>query len=228
MVESSAGKEDSANPLPPSLVPREKDARESDQTSSPRGLDEPGRADESSGLSDEVLFHRGDKESLGILINRYQKTLYGLLVHVTGGDESLAEDLFQEAFVRAVRGAKTFDRNRSFKSWITAIALNLVRDDVRKRKLRGEVPLGEGGPEEQAAVGDQPGELAEHRDEVERVHAALSGLTEKEREVVLLHFYQGLTLSEAAEVLSVPLGTVKSRLHGALVRLKGLLRSERP
>jgi RNA polymerase sigma-70 factor (ECF subfamily) len=180
------------------------------------------------GTSDEELFKRGDKESLSLLVNRYQKTLYGLLVHVTGGDGSLAEDLFQEAFVRAVKGAKTFDANRSFRSWITAIALNLVRDEVRKRKLRGEVPLGEGGTEEQAAAGNLPTESAEHRDEVLRVRRALADLTEKEREIVLLHFYQGLTLGEASEVLSVPLGTVKSRLHGALVRLKGLLRSERP
>jgi len=192
--------------------------------SAPDRLEQAGT---SSKLSDEALFLRGDKESLEVLVNRYQQTLYGLLVHVTG-DASLAEDLFQEAFVRAVRGAKTFDRNRSFKSWVTAIALNLVRDEVRKRKLRGEIPLGEGGPEEQAAAGDQPRESAERQDEVARVRGALFELTEKEREIVLLHFYQGLTLGEAAEVLNVPLGTAKSRLHGALVRLKGLLRSEWP
>lgn len=227
-MESSTEKEDSANPLPPSRVPtKEKAAQESVQPADDSGSNGQGRPKESLGLSDEALFLSGDKESLGVLVTRYQQTLYGLLVHVTGGDGSLAEDLFQEAFVRAVRGAKTFDRNRSFRSWITAIALNLVRDEVRKRKLRGEIPL-EGGAEEQAAVGDQPPESAEQKDEAARIQVALSELTDKEKEIVLLHFYQSLTLGEAAEVLNVPLGTVKSRLHGALVRLKGLLRSERP
>lgn len=229
MVESSAEKQDSANPFPPSRVPtKEKVAQEPVQPGVESGLSGQGGVKENPGTSDEALFLLGDRESLGILVTRYQQTLYGLLVHVTGGDGSLAEDLFQEAFVRAVRGAKTFDRNRSFRSWITAIALNLVRDEVRKRKLRGEIPLGEGGPEEQAAVGDLPRDSVEQKDEVARIHSALSELTDKEREIVLLHFYQGLTLGEASEVLNVPLGTVKSRLHGALVRLKGLLRSERP
>lgn len=225
MVESSTEKEDSANPPPSSRVPT---TEQTSQSARPEGSGKTRRQEDQDGPSDEQLFMNGSKESLGVLVNRYQKTLYGLLVHVTGGDGSLAEDLFQEAFVRAVKGAKTFDANRSFRSWITAIALNLVRDEVRKRKLRGEVPLGEGGAEEQAAAGDLATESAEHRDEVSRVRRALADLTEKEREIVLLHFYQGLTLGEASEVLNVPLGTVKSRLHGALVRLKGLLRSERP
>lgn len=226
-MESSAEKEDAANPSPPSRVPiEEKAVRDSAQTGVERRPEGQG-AQEKQVPSDEALFFQGDKQSLEILVTRYQQTLYGLLVHVTGGDSSLAEDLFQEAFVRAVKGAKTFDRNRSFKSWITAIALNLVRDEVRKRKLRGEIPLGEGGQEEQATDRDLPARSVERKDEVARVRGALSELTEKEREIVLLHFYQGLTLGEASEVLNVPLGTVKSRLHGALVRLKGLLRSER-
>lgn len=228
MVEPDTENKDSANPSRPSSVPITERAPQAPEGSLHKGPAPRKNQEVMAVPSDEELFKRGDRESLSILVTRYQQTLYGLLVHVTSGDGSLAEDLFQEAFVRAVRGAKTFDASRSFKSWITAIALNLVRDEVRKRKLRGEVPLGEGGSDEHAAEGILPTEAAEHWDEVFRVRKALEDLTEKEREVVLLHFYQGHTLGEVSEILSVPLGTVKSRLHGALVRLKGLLRSERP
>jgi len=177
-------------------------------------------------VTDEELFRRGDRESLATLVRRYQAGLFSLLVHMTGGDASLADDLFQETFVRAVRAAKTFDVNRSFRTWVTAIALNLVRDEVRKRKSRGEVTLTEDHAEgrSSAAAPEHPSASLEQRDEAVRVRRALARLTDKEREIVLLHFYEGLTLVEAAEVLTVPVGTAKSRLHGALARLKTLLR----
>jgi RNA polymerase sigma-70 factor (ECF subfamily) len=186
----------------------------------------PLQADVLEEVSDEELFRRGDRESLAVLVRRHQTTLFNLLVHVTGGDSSLADDLFQETFVRAVRGAKTFDSTKSFRAWLTAIALNLVRDEVRKRKSRSEVALNEEQTEERAnpVAPDLPLVSMEQMDEAQRVRGALVQLTDKEREVVLLHFYEGLTLVEAADVLNVPIGTAKSRLHGALVRLKALLR----
>ena len=181
-------------------------------------------------LCDEDLFLRvraGDRESLAILVGRYEARLFALLVRMTGGDTHRADDLFQETFLRAVRAAATFNGSRRFRPWLTTIAVNLVRDEARKRKLHGEVGLESPDADLRrslpAAPGETPEESATRGDEAAKVNRALAGLSEKEREVVLLHFYDGLTLAEAAQALEIPLGTIKSRLHGALVRLRELL-----
>jgi RNA polymerase sigma-70 factor (ECF subfamily) len=184
--------------------------------------------------TDERLFQRaigGDREALGVLVRRYEKGLFALLVRLTGGDRHRADDIFQETFLHAMRAAATFKPQKQFKPWLMAIAVNLVRDDARKRKCHGEVTLD--GP----AAGDErvrtpeiadhedgPAEAAVRHDEEAQVHAAIARLTPLEREVVLLHFFNNLTLVETAEALSVPLGTIKSRLHAALTRLSGALR----
>ena len=182
--------------------------------------------------ADEKLFELaigGDRDALGELIGRYEKTLFGLLLRLTSGDQHRADDLFQETFLHAMRAGRTFDRKLQFKPWVTAIAVNLVRDDARKRKVRGEVGLDAATDAERSSIpepvaaGESPGESAERRDEELVVQRALHGLTDLEREVVLLHFYDSMTLVETAKVLEVPLGTIKSRLHAALTRLNGIL-----
>ena len=186
--------------------------------------------------SDEDLFLRvagGEREGLEELIGRYERGLFALLCRLTGGDTQRADDLFQETFLRAIRARKTFEAGKRFRPWLTTIAVNLVRDDARKRQSSLEVSLDAqvGGGQKRPAPPAKlscPEEAAERGDEAARIGRALERLTEKEREVVLLHFYDALTLAQTAEVLAVPLGTVKSRLHGALARLKVLLdRSDR-
>jgi len=188
----------------------------------------PAAVEVADGPSDEDLFLRvrnGDKVCLGQLVKRYERGLFALLARMTG-DVHRADDLFQETFLRAVRSAATFEAGKRFRPWLTAIAVNLVRDDGRKRKLRGEVSLeGADAAADGSAVDPDatPAERAEHKDEAQRIRGALDRLTAKEREVVLLHFYDGMTLTAVAEALVIPVGTVKSRLHGALVRLKAVL-----
>lgn len=186
--------------------------------------------------SDERLFSRaalGDRSALGELIGRYEDFLYGLLLRMTGGDTHRAEDFFQDAFLHAMKAAGTFDAKKAFKPWIAAIALNVVRDDARKRKVRSEVALENGRGEdlrllpELADLNEGPSECAERRDEEHMIGQALGRLTDLEREVILLHFYNGMTLQETAESLSAPVGTVKSRLHAALTRLSGILERSR-
>ena len=190
---------------------------------------------EQAAPTDEALFERalrGDREALGQLVTNYERGLYNLLVRLTNGDAHRADDLFQETFLHALKFGHTFDRKMVFKPWVTAIAVNLVRDEARRRKVRGEVPL-EGGMDEReyeracTAADENPGVAAERRDEERQVQRALMRLTLLEREVVMLHFYQDLTLAETASALGVALGTVKSRLHAALTRLSGILGRER-
>lgn len=185
-------------------------------------------------MSDETLFSKasqGDRGALGELIGRYQDFLFGLLVRLAGGDEHRAEDFFQDTFLNAMRASATFDSKKAFKPWITAIAVNLVRDDARKRKVRSEVTLdgstGDGENEREkldpVSAHEDPGAAAERRDEEAKIRRALERLTALEREVVLLHFYNSMTLQETASALGAPLGTIKSRLHAALTRLNGML-----
>jgi RNA polymerase sigma-70 factor (ECF subfamily) len=189
---------------------------------------------ESRVATDEALFERaakGDRNALGELIGRYQDFLFGLLFRLAGGDEHRAEDFFQDTFLNAMRASATFDAKKAFKPWITAIAVNLVRDDARKRKVRSEITLDnqradtehEGQRIDPVALSEDPGAAAERRDEEEKVRRALDRLTALEREVVLLHFFNDMTLQETATTLSAPLGTIKSRLHAALTRLNGML-----
>jgi RNA polymerase sigma-70 factor (ECF subfamily) len=180
-------------------------------------------------MTDEELFQRvvtGQREYLGVLVERYENSLFSLLVHMTGGDRSHADDLFQETFLRAVQSGASFDPTKRFKAWISTIAVNLVRDDARRKKRRSEVHHDddeERGPKTLPAKGEGPEAQALRNDEARKIKRILQELTEKEREVVLLHFYEDMTLVETAEALAIPVGTVKSRLHGALTRLKGLL-----
>lgn len=198
-----------------------------------RSVVRPAKGVEKPELADEALFEKslgGDREALGQLISRYEKSLFGLLVKMSNGDRHRADDFFQETFLHAMRAAGTFNQKMNFKPWITAIAVNLIRDDARKRKVRGEVTLDRSSSDDDAprvaepvSGGENPGEIAERRDEENYLRRALQNLTQLEREVVLLHFYNGMTLAESALTLGVPLGTVKSRLHAALTRLNGLL-----
>jgi RNA polymerase sigma-70 factor (ECF subfamily) len=168
------------------------------------------------------------------LIKRHEASLYGLLARLTQGDSHRAEDIFQETFLNAMRRAETFNKAMRFKPWITAIAVNLVRDDARRRKTRGEVALDGGSEDEERPAfnpvtpDEGPGNTAERRDDERLIREGLKRLTEVEREVVLLHFYNSMTLQEAADVLDIPLGTVKSRLHAALTRLSEILKRFKP
>jgi RNA polymerase sigma-70 factor (ECF subfamily) len=183
--------------------------------------------------TDEALFEaagRGDREALGALIERHEKPLFALLVRLAGGDTHRAEDIFQDTFLHAMRAAETFKPRMSFKPWLTAIAVNLVRDDARRRRVRSEVAL-DGSVEDEGQFrlaepvsgGEGPGQRAERHDQEDQVRRALGRLTELEREVVLLHFFDGMTLTDSATALEVPVGTVKSRLHAALKRLSRAL-----
>jgi RNA polymerase sigma-70 factor (ECF subfamily) len=188
------------------------------------------------GVTDEKLFelaNKGDRDALGTLIRRYEKPLFGLLARMTQGDHHRADDLFQDTFLHAMKAGATFNSQRKFKPWVTAIAVNLVRDDARKRRLRGETTLDGVAPDgdrprhpEPVSAGATPLEAAERLDDENDVNKAVRRLTDLEREVVLLHFFNGLTLLECSEILKIPLGTAKSRLHAALTRLSGMLRKK--
>jgi RNA polymerase sigma-70 factor (ECF subfamily) len=167
--------------------------------------------------SDEALMRRlqaGETPALGELFSRYRSRLYGFLVRRVG--DSNADDLFQETWLRVVRGKERFDPDRRFSTWLFQIANNLCRDSGRRRAVKGkaEDAMREAGRADPRAR--EPSlDLRLH------VRRRIAELPERLQEVLLLRYFEQMTEGEIAEVVGIPTGTVKSRLHAAIHGLRG-------
>jgi RNA polymerase sigma-70 factor (ECF subfamily) len=173
-------------------------------------------------LSDEALpalVARGDEAALAELYDRFGRIAYGLALRIVR-DAALAEDAVQEAFLGAWRTAASFDPGRGKAStWLLTLVHRRAVDVVRREERRRADPL-DADPQ---AGGDSTDEAAEVREQRRRVQAALAQLPPDQRQALELAYYGGLSQSELAERLGVPLGTVKSRMFVALSRLRELL-----
>ena len=180
--------------------------------------------------TDEALAHsvqQGNMQDLQTLVERYHGPLLGYLYRLTSGDEALAQDLVQEAFLRVLHSIAQYQYPRRFKPWLYAIATNLGRDHYKSLATRRSVPMNEAVLEQpDSRQRSLPEAVALARDEALAVQAALLDLPEHQREAVVLRYYQELSLNEIAEVLNVPVGTVKSRLSLGLQRLREHLQEE--
>jgi RNA polymerase sigma-70 factor (ECF subfamily) len=166
----------------------------------------------------------GDREAAAILVRRYQRRVFGLALSVLG-DAGLAEDVAQEAFVRAWRHAEAFDPGRgSAAGWLLTITRNLAIDARRAQRARPVVPV------EAIETGllDEPGpdDLAVRAEDVRRVHAALGGLTVGQRRAVVLAAFGGRTAREIGEIDGIPLGTAKTRIRDGLANVRRALRMD--
>ncbi len=156
---------------------------------------------------------RGDDAALAELLARYRARLFAFLTRRSGPD---AEDLFQETWLRVVRARDRFDPSRRFSTWLYQIANNLCRDRGRRRAVEA------GWRESVAEPARQERSLeAPPLDLALDMHRRLAALPDRLREVLLLRYYHQLTEPEIAEVVGIPRGTVKSRLHHAVRALRG-------
>jgi len=174
-------------------------------------------------VSDGDLIQRagaGDRAALETLYSRYARSVYGLALRRLG-DRGRAEDAVQETFVSIWRAAKTYRPERGPGApWLYAVARNAIVDRSRARNEPAvEVP-------EEASDEAGPPEAAEQSWLQWRVHRALEELPENEREVIALAYWSGLSQSEVADRLGIPLGTVKTRTRAGLQRLATLLEGE--
>ena len=173
-------------------------------------------------LSDEALMiqvQKGQSEALGPLIFRYEKRLFGLAMRILG-NAAAAEDTFQETFLRVYQKRLSYRPGSPFRPWVYRICLNLCRDLCRSRQRRPQSELSQELRDPQLG----PQEKAEQSLLAARVAEAVAELPEKQREVFLLSFYQQLSQAEVAEILEIPIGTVKSRLFHASRTLADKLR----
>ena len=162
----------------------------------------------------------GDRDAFEVLYRRYSRPVFGLALRRLG-DRGRAEDAVQETFASIWRAARSYKPERGPGApWLYAVARNAITDRGRARtEPPTEVP-------EQASSEPGPAERAESKWTAWRVHRALEGLSPNERTVVELAYWSGLSQSEIAEFLNIPLGTVKTRTRAALHRLAGLLEEE--
>lgn len=177
------------------------------------------------GRSDEQLVEAclgGEVAAFDILVDRWQRKIRGAVYRVVRSEEE-AQDICQEAFLKAYRGLSSFKGEARFSSWLYQIAINLSRDRLRRRKTRNWVSLDDldeappPGSPRVPAEGERWVQALEIREQLAR---AVAALPEEQREAVILKEYQGLTFPEIAEIQGVPVSTVKTRLYRGLSVLR--------
>jgi len=179
-------------------------------------------------VSDEQLvlrYTQGDAVAFETLVGRYRRELYHFLARFLG-DAALADDVFQETFLQVHLSAGGFDVTRRLKPWLFTIAANKARDALRSRSRRFAAEL-----DAEVAAGDDaatrfvdlmpgdippPGETIENRETAATVRTMVLQMPPHLRSVLLLCYFHELPYKDVAQVLGVPLGTVKSRLHVAV------------
>ncbi len=137
------------------------------------------------------------------------------------GDIQIAEDIFQEVFLKAYQGFADFQEKSSVKTWLIRIAINSCKDYLKSAWKRRVTPMDEAT--EQSLRSPDAYEQVEQEADAEKVREAVFSLPEQYREVIVCFFYQELSLEETAQALHIPVGTVKSRLSRAKEKLKVVL-----
>ena len=183
--------------------------------------------------ADEELLMRyregGDRDAFAQLVRRYEREMFNYLRRFLGSAE-MAEDAFQTTFLQVHLKCDQFQSGRRFRPWLYTIATHQAIDHQRRNKRHRLVSLdrsGTGVGEDDLGrlinlmASNEPGPLKQLHEGERRnwVREQLGELSEQLRSVVILVYYQGLKYREAAEVLSIPVGTVKSRLHSAILKL---------
>ena len=175
---------------------------------------------------------QGDERAARELIVRFEKPVFSLIYRMVR-DRELAEDLAQETFVRTLNNLKRYDPSYKFSSWLFKIGYNLTIDHLRKKEL--DVVSIEGAPDavtadQQAATritlqtsDERPDELLEARSIGNEIEAAIDRLRPEYRTAILLRHVEGYAYDEIADVMDVPLGTVKTYIHRARNELKETL-----
>ena len=178
-----------------------------------------------------ALATAGDGGGVAALYDRYARAVYSLALRIVRIDAE-AEDVVQDVFAQVFRQAGRYDAARgTVVGWLMTITRTRAIDHVRARQRRGD-GLGHRASEAEAANLPDPGASQESQaltaEQIERVRRALDGLSTEQRHAIELAYYEGLSQSEIAERLAEPLGTIKSRIRTAMMRLRDALEADAP
>jgi len=181
-------------------------------------------------ISDEDLiekFQRGDLYAYELIVKRYKDQLLNFVYRFLHNQEE-AEDVVQETFLRVYRNRHAYQRVAKFSTWIYTIAGNLARTELRRRHRRRFFSLSSFGAEDKEyEISDEMLSPERHTNTVlseEIIQREINKLSAKFREVVILRDIQELSYEEISKIIRVPIGTVKSRVNRARLRLQGRLK----
>jgi len=194
-------------------------------------------------LSDAELLSRaaaGDEGAFREIVNRYKNGLYAFLRNFLNRYD-LVEDVFQETLLQLYTSQASFDTSRPLRPWLFTIAANKAKDALRKMQRTAAIPIGAmTGPEEMSfndalnvltATEVRPYEQLQTDETAESVRRIIADMPENLREILILAYFNKFSYKQMAQVLSIPIGTVKSRLHTAVGRFakewKAALRSKK-
>jgi RNA polymerase sigma-70 factor (ECF subfamily) len=165
----------------------------------------------------------GDDGAFGVIVETYRDRLFGLALGIVR-NRSAAEDVVQEAFIKAYQNLKRFRGEASIYTWLYRIAVNTAHNHLRKVSRRPGVDFDEVAPFIEARQ-PNPAESAVHSEMGEAINDAISQLPPRQREVFILHYFEQMTHREIAETLGVTEGAVKANFFHAVQKLKGALKT---
>lgn len=167
-----------------------------------------------------LAIQQGDKNALIELVNRHHSRLIGYLYRICDGDRGLAEDMTQETFLRTIRSIQQYEYPRRFKTWLYTIATNIMRDHYKRAEMRYTILSIDRSESINSHSELTPEDTFLGDVEISHVIKALQQLSKLHQSVILLRYYEELPLKDIADILDIPVGTVKSRLSLGLKHLK--------
>jgi RNA polymerase sigma-70 factor (ECF subfamily) len=183
-----------------------------------------------SKLSDAELlaqYTAGEEGAFREIVNRYKNSLYAFLRQFLNRHD-LVEDVFQETFLQLFASRESFDTNRPLRPWLFTIAANKAKDALRKWQRTSAVSIGTMADSQELSFDDMlntvtsddtmPYEELQRGETSKRVGQIIADMPENLREILILAYFQRFSYKQMAEILSIPIGTVKSRLHTAVGR----------
>jgi RNA polymerase sigma-70 factor (ECF subfamily) len=185
--------------------------------------------EQKSNSSEQGLLSRyvaGDKDAFKEIVTRYKDQLYAFLRRFLN-NQQLVEEAFQETFLQLYQSRKTFEKDKPLGPWLFTIAANKARDSLRKQQRHETVSIGAMAEPAELSVDDvvnslksyeiTPYDEAEKTERAEKVRQIISEMPENLREILILAYFEQFSYKQMADMLSIPIGTVKSRLHTAIV-----------
>lgn len=172
-------------------------------------------------------YSAGDEAAFREIVTRYKNSLYMFLKHFLT-QQDLIEDVFQETFLQLFTSRDSFDTSRPLRPWLFTIAANKAKDALRKQQRTAATPIGTiAEPEEMsfnevlnALTSDttRPSDQLEKGETASQVRQVIADMPESLREILILAYFNRFSYKQMAQILSIPIGTVKSRLHTAVGR----------
>jgi RNA polymerase sigma-70 factor (ECF subfamily) len=169
----------------------------------------------------------GNEEAFRELVDRYKNGLYAFLRQFLN-QHDLVEDVFQETFLQLYSSQKSFDRSRPLRPWLFTIAANKAKDALRKAQRTAAISISAINPSDEMSFeemlnvltsdNEQPENQIEQQERSNRVSNIITNLPDNLREIIIMAYFNKFSYKQMADILSIPIGTVKSRLHTAVAR----------